>query len=71
MKDSVEKRDLPPNLLLELASRLICEGVCEGGILSNRLIVHWKMRFVQDLCVKRVSGGVQERIAYQNTAQRG
>lgn len=70
MKDSVEERDLPPNLLLELTSRLICEGVCEGGILSNRLIVHWKVCLAQDLCVKRVSGRVQERIAYRNTAQR-
>ena len=70
MKDSVEERNLPPNLLLELASRLICEGVCEGGILSNRLIVHWKMRFAQDLCIKRVRGRVQERTAYRNTAQR-
>ena len=70
MKDSVEKRDLPPNLLLELTSRLICEGVRKGGILSNGLIVHWKLRFAQDLCMKCMSGRVQERIAYRNTAQR-
>ena len=70
MKDSVEKRDLPPNLLLELTSRLICEGVRKGGILSNGLIVHWKVSFVQDLCMKCMSGRVQERTAYRNTAQR-
>ena len=50
--DLVEKGDLPPDLLLELASRLIGEGRGNRGILAHRWHVHWEMSSIQGLLVK-------------------
>ena len=50
--DLVEKGDLPPDLLLELTSRLIGEGRGNRGILSHRRHVHGELSSIQGLQVK-------------------
>ena len=50
--DLVEKGDLPPDLLLELTSRLIGEGRGNRGIFTHRRHVHGELSSIQGLQVK-------------------